>query len=577
MSTIESRRASGPSAAARTRPFETLQRTDTDIAGGKGANLGELTRAGFPVPAGFVVCADAYVRFIEATGLRERIASRLAHVNVDDSTDLEGAAAEVRAQIESEAIPTEVVNDIVGAYLGLCAGEADVAVAVRSSATAEDTEAASFAGMNETFLNVKGSEAVVEAVRKCWSSLFGARTVFYRAKLGFGQADMDIAVIVQRQLDARRAGVMFTIDPATRADDRLIIEGAFGLGEAVVSGRVSPDRYIVDKATLTVIAREVHPKSASIELAAGSGTHVRELSAAEAMRATLTDEEAQAIADLGRQIERHYGSPQDTEWAIDGDGRIWMLQSRPVTTTRGTAATAPAGTSLENLEILLHGLGAAPGVAGGPVCRLEALADAHAFSDGDVLVTRMTAPDWVPLMRRAAAIATDSGGMTCHAAIVSRELGIPCVVGTQLATRKLRDRELVTVDATRGLVLEGVASGAGEVEPDGLVRHRRVAGNGNGHESSAQSVRAVAGCTRRRASRRWRRTAPRGADAGGGPARDAPAAAPRPGTWGRVRCGHGGRVADLRRCLLASSRDLSDDGLPHERVPQPRGRRSIRA
>jgi pyruvate,water dikinase len=322
--------------------------------------------------------------------------------------------------------------------------------------------------MNETFLNVRGTDAVLDAVRRCWSSLFGARTIFYRAKRGFDQAGMEIAVIVQRQIPATRAGVMFTIDPATGASDRLVIEGSFGLGEAVVSGRVSPDRYVVDKETLTIVTREIHPKTAAIEPHPEGGTMVHELAPEEAVRATLSDGEARALAELGKSIEAHYGAPQDTEWAIDASCKIWMLQSRPVT-------SAPASEPEEHEgEVLLRGLGAAPGAASGPVRILGSLAEAETFIDGAVLVTRMTAPDWVPLMRRAAAIATDSGGMTCHAAIVSRELGIPCVVGTQQATKRLRDDEIVTVDATRGIVLEGARIARPEA-PAAVAQHKIVA------------------------------------------------------------------------------------------------------
>ena len=433
------------------RPLADLSRDDVPFAGGKGANLGELTRAGFPVPPGFVVGAHAYAAFVDG-GLRERIAVRLAPVDVDDPAQLEASAKEIRAYLEAEPVPRAVEAAIRDAYAEL-AGEGDAPVAVRSSATAEDTETASFAGMNETFLNVRGADAVIDAVRRCWASLFGARTVFYRAKRGFGQANMDIAVVVQRQVDAERAGVMFTVDPATGAADRVVIEGSFGLGEAVVSGRVSPDRYVVDKASLAVLARELHPKTAVIEARAGGGTVVRELTHDEAVRPTLSDDEARTLAELGIRVERHYGAPQDTEWAIDRQRTIWMLQARPVTAA-GALESAPAVPTAEQ-RVLLRGLGAAPGVASGSVTVLASLDEAAKFSDGAVLVTRMTKPDWVPLMRRAAAIATDSGGMTCHAAIVSRELGIPCVVGTQEATKKLRDGELVTVDATRGLVLEG--------------------------------------------------------------------------------------------------------------------------
>lgn len=444
------------------KTISALGRSDVPFAGGKGANLGELARAGFPVPPGFVIGAPVYAAFTKASGLREQIAARLEDVDLGDATVLQAAAADLRATIEAAPLPEVIDQAIRAAYAELGQG-IDPPVAVRSSATAEDTEAASFAGMNETFLNVCGPDSVADAVRRCWSSLFGARTIFYRAEQGLPQADMDIAVVVQRQVDVDRAGVMFTVDPASGARDRIVIEGAFGLGEAVVSGRISPDRYVVDKSTLAVLAREIHPKTAVIEARAGGGTTVREVTGEEALRPTLSDGEARELAEIGRRIEQHYNAPQDTEWAIDLDGRTWILQARPVT---ALGSPAPSGTSETGAQVLLRGLGAGPGRAGGPVTVLGSLAEAAKFGDGAVLVTRMTAPDWVPLMRRAAAIATDSGGMTCHAAIVSRELGIPCVVGTQDATKKLRDAEVVTVDGTHGLVLEGwVAEAETAAEP----------------------------------------------------------------------------------------------------------------
>ncbi len=354
--------------------------------------------------------------------------------------------------VEAEPIPEEIAAEIRTAYVELAGDRDNPPVAVRSSATAEDTESASFAGMNETFLNVRGADEVVETVRRCWSSLFGARTVFYRAKRGFGQADMDIAVVVQVQILSTRAGVMFTIDPASGARDRLVIEGSLGLGESVVSGQVSPDRYVVEKETLAILRREVKRKELVIEPLPDGGTRTRELSAEEATRPVLSDDEVHTIAELGVRTEKHYDAPQDTEWAFDEDGQAWMLQSRPVTAIGDegtTAAAEPQG------EVLVRGLGAAPGANSGSVKIVSELAQADGLRDGDILVTHMTAPDWVPLMRRAAAIVTDSGGMTCHAAIVSRELGIPCVVGAADATTKLRDGELVTVDATHGAVYEG--------------------------------------------------------------------------------------------------------------------------
>jgi pyruvate,water dikinase len=442
--------------------FEQLRRGDVAFAGGKGANLGELTAAGLPVPPGFVIGAPSYAAFCEETGLRARIAARLADLDVEDTAALERASKEVREEIEREPIPEWLEFAIRDAYVDLV-DETEMPVAVRSSATAEDSESASFAGMNETLLNVRGAEALLDAVRTCWSSLFGGRTIYYRAKRGFGQADMDIAVVVQRQIHSTRSGVMFTIDPASGDRERLVIEGAFGLGEAVVSGSVSPDRYVVLKDGLHIDRREVRRKELAIVPLPDGGTETRELSEAEGRRPVLSDEEVHEVAELGVRIEEHYGSPQDTEWAFNEGGTAWMLQSRPVTTAGGEAMGGAPG---ERGRELVHGLGAAPGEASGSVRVISTLELAGELQDGEVLVTHMTAPDWVPLMRRAAAIVTDSGGMTCHAAIVSRELGIPCVVGTSEATKVLRDGEVVTVDAGAGIVTEGDSAQPAAPETD---------------------------------------------------------------------------------------------------------------
>ncbi len=458
------------------RPFERLRSDDVAYAGGKGANLGELTAAGLPVPDGFVIGAPAYAEFCAQTGLRERLSAMLDGVDVEDTAALRAAASAARGLFDETPIPAPLAREILANYARLTAGadaedDGPVPVAVRSSATAEDTADTSFAGMNETFLNIRGDDSLIDAVRRCWRSLFGARTIYYRGVNHFGQADMDIAVVVQRQLQSTRAGVMFTVNPATGERDELVIEGSFGLGEAVVSGSVSPDRYVVDKATLAIRRREVHHKELVIEYAPDGGTRQRTLSEAQALRPVLNDAEVVAVAELGRLIEEHYGSPQDTEWAFDPEGGLWMLQSRPITTLHDDVSSskrsfAPgegshngdASPSTGNPQtVLLRGLGGAPGLASGAARVLSSLTEAASLNDGDVLVTHMTSPDWLPLMRRAAAIVTDSGGMTCHAAIVSRELSIPCVVGTGEATRRLRDGEIVTVDATHGLVLEGAA------------------------------------------------------------------------------------------------------------------------
>ena len=462
MTTTASTDVTAPSDLVPTKPFAELSSADVPYAGGKGANLGQLTRAGLPVPPGFVVGAPAYAAFRHQTGLTERLDAVLAKLDVEDTTALQAAADEARRAVRESEMPPWLADAIGAAYERLAGDEADVPVAVRSSATAEDTASASFAGMNDTFLNVRGKDAVIDAVKRCWQSLFGARTVYYRGQRGFSQSDMDIAVVVQRQIASTRAGVMFTIDPATGEHDHLVIEGSFGLGESVVSGQVSPDRYVVEKSTTSILVRSVRPKELTIEAAADGGTVTRVLDEEESRRPVLTDDEVLRLAELGMAIEREYGAPQDTEWAFSPEGRIWMLQSRPITTIGAPAAPAAEGgqAETETGTVLVRGLGAAPGRAGGAARLLISLAEAGKLAAGDVLVTHMTSPDWVPLMRKAAAIVTDSGGMTCHAAIVSRELGIPCVVGTGDATKRLRDGELVTVDATHGAVTEGVAAAA---------------------------------------------------------------------------------------------------------------------
>jgi len=435
------------------------------------------------VPPGFVVGAPAYAAFRHQTGLAERLDAVLATLEVEDTTALQEASEEARRAVAESEMPPWLAEAIGAAYEHLADEEADVPVAVRSSATAEDTASASFAGMNETFLNVRGREAVIDAVKRCWQSLFGARTIYYRGQRGFSQSDMDIAVVVQRQIPSTRAGVMFTIDPATGERDHLVIEGSFGLGESVVSGQVSPDRYVVEKSRMSILVRSVRPKELTIEVVADGGTITRVLGEKESRRPVLDDEEVLRLAELGVAIEREYGSPQDTEWAFDPDGRIWMLQSRPITTigAPGGPAKADVSPEAEAGAVLVRGLGAAPGRAGGAARLLHSLAEAGKLGAGDVLVTHMTSPDWVPLMRKAAAIVTDSGGMTCHAAIVSRELGIPCVVGTGDATKRLRDGELVTVDATHGVIIEGAAHAPAPVSgPD--------AASPNGHVAVAQRV-----------------------------------------------------------------------------------------
>jgi pyruvate,water dikinase len=435
------------------RWFEDLSAADTDLVGGKGANLGELTSFGIPVPPGFVITAEAFEAFLERSGLRREILDQVEALDVDDTEALTRAAAELQRKVQDAPLPEELARAVASAYRELsrrCEAEQPF-TAVRSSATAEDMPGTSFAGMNETFLNVRGDEDLLDAARRCWMSLYGARVLFYRRKQGIAEEKMAIAVVVQAMIDSEAAGVMFTVNPANGDRRVLVIEGAFGLGDTVVSGSVSPDHWEVSKDTLEITRERLAVKHVMAFRDESGRNQRRELSPEEARRSCLPHGVVKEIARLGRSIEEHYGTPQDIEWAVV-DGRVSIVQSRPV-----TAMGEEAGAEAEpgGGEVLVRGLGASPGSACGTARLLQSLADAGRLQPGDVLVTRKTEPDWVPLMKKASAIVTDEGGMTAHAAIVSRELGIPCVVGTQEATRRIPDGTVVTVDAREGTVYRG--------------------------------------------------------------------------------------------------------------------------
>jgi len=434
--------------------FEDLGKADVNKAGGKGANLGELVKAGLPVPPGFVVTAQAYLLFNTESGLARKIVHAMEGINVDDTAMLQAKAREVQGMIIGTEMPAIIKSEILKAYDEMASRDSVKApfVAVRSSATMEDSEQASFAGMNATFLNVHGREDLIRKVKECWASLYGARVISYRAKKEFYDEPV-IAVVVQKMVNSDKAGVMFTANPRNNNLNSLVIEGAFGLGEVVVGGLVSPDYYEVEKNGLKVKdARVSHKNFKIIRDEKGSNKNV-DLSEKEANEQVLTDKEIQQIAGLGMKIEQHYGSPQDTEWAIEGN-KVFMLQSRPITTPISSVKVESEKPEEESKE-LIRGLGASPGRGSGEVRVLVSPDKDNGFESGDVLVATMTTPDWVPLMMKASAIVTDGGGVTCHAAIVSREMGLPCVVGTRNATKVLQDKMLVTVDGTHGTVYEG--------------------------------------------------------------------------------------------------------------------------
>ena len=437
--------------------------------GGKGANLGEMLHAGLPVPPGFVLTVDAYELVRESAGIGARIDALLRGVPIDDPAALQRIAAQLRETFARVPIPEELISDVESAYRRLASGDGDALVAVRSSATAEDTTDFSFAGMFESVLGVRGRDTLLDAIRRCWASTFGARVLYYRLSRGM-PAEMPVAVVVQRMIVSEKSGVMFTADPATGATEQIVIEAAWGVGEVVVGGQVTPDHYVVNKRTGAIVERHVAEKEFLLEVLPTGGTrHVELAGDARANAGVLTDSELTTLAKLALASETHYAAPQDMEFAVAGD-QIFLTQTRPITTLPKPAgaipATTVAGSTAPAQEPLLRGLAASPGVATGRVRVLTSTAESATLLPGEVLVAKMTSPDWVPIMRRAAAIVTDAGGMTSHAAIVSRELGVPCVVGTRTATRTLHDGTLVTVNGRDGTVMAGaVPSSDGSARP----------------------------------------------------------------------------------------------------------------
>lgn len=424
-----------------------LGMADAEEAGGKGANMGEMVAAELPVPPGFVALRDSYLASMRGAGVADELnaAHREALLAAGDPGRFDEMCAKMKALVLQAGMAGDVRESILGAYRTM---GTDSFVAVRSSATGEDGADASFAGMNETFTNVRGEQDLIEKVGQCWASLFGPRVVAYRASRGF-TADPAMAVVVQLMIASERSGVAFTADPTTDATDRVVVEGAFGQGEVVVSGSVEPDTYVVAKANGEILSRRTGYKSFKIIRGADGKDQRIDLDEAQAQAQVLNDDEIRAIADIAVRSERHAGCPQDTEWAI-ADGTTYIVQTRPITTLN--RAGKPAA---EQHEVLLQGLPAVPGAASGEVRVLMDVSDGARLQDGEILVAQMTNPDWLPTMRRAAALVTDTGGMTCHAAIVARELGVPCIVGARTATKDLTDGMVVTVDGTHGRVLAG--------------------------------------------------------------------------------------------------------------------------
>ena len=429
------------------RWFDKIRLDDAPLVGGKGANLGELTAARLPVPPGFVVTAEAYRYAVEHAGIAERLAAVLNGANTATTADLTRAAEEAQALVRSVTMPDDLSRAVLDAYHQLSAA---ARVAVRSSGIGEDAGDSSFAGMNVTFTNVQGDADVLDSVVRCWASLYGARVMSYRVTRELRDVP-SMGVVVMEMIPSERSGVMFTADPSTGDTGQIVIEAAFGQGEVVVSGEVEPDTYVLSKTGPTLQHVRIGTKDFKLVRGPdGKDQHV-DLTPDEASRRVLDDDEVLALARLGLATEAHYGSPQDTEWAIT-EGHQYLVQSRPITTLDQQRATGPVS---QADRPLVQGLAASAGRASGAVRILESADQGDELLAGEILVAKMTSPDWVPTMRRASALITDGGGITCHAAIVSRELGVPCVVGARNATTVLRTGEVVTVDGAKGTVYEG--------------------------------------------------------------------------------------------------------------------------
>ena len=451
--------------------FEQLERKDVDIVGGKSSSLGEMTaKTDVPVPYGFATTAYAYRYFIKESGLEEKMRSILSELTDDENSALlRDVSARLRDAIMAEKMPQDLQDAIGAAYveLGKRVGEENPYVAVRSSATAEDLPDASFAGQQDTYLNVQGAETIIAKVKECYASCFTDRAVYYREKKGFDHIEVALSAVVQMMVFSKTSGVMFTVNVATGDDNNILIEAAFGLGEYVVQGTVTPDNYTISKHDHKIIDRCVNEQD--IMLVRKKGGDCEEVQVPEELRKvqTLTDEQILELADYAKKIEKHYGCYMDMEWGVDErTNKIWILQARPETVWSrrnkegGAKVQESKSMTTTDHKVIVKGLPASPGKVSGRVHVILDPSRIDEFKEGEILVTEMTAPDWVPAMKKAKAIVTDSGGMTCHASIVSRELGIPCIVGTksrgEAATVTIPDGIDVTIDATHGVVYEGI-------------------------------------------------------------------------------------------------------------------------
>jgi pyruvate, water dikinase len=434
--------------------FKDIHYEDVNIVGGKGANLGEMYNLGIPVPNGFVVTAPAYFQFIKNNNLKAAISDILKTIDVDQPDQLLIASKKIRSLIRKSPVPPQVAIDIMKCYKQLSGfgGLSNVPVAVRTSATAEDTLDASFAGQGETFLNVVGEANVVKRVRDCWSSLFTPRSIFYQVKKHYDHFKIGVAVPIQKLIQSEISGIMFTVNPVSNNKNQIVIETIWGLGEYIVQGYLTPDQIILNKSNWNIISQNHVPQDVQL---LKSKTETKEVPVPKSKRnkIKISHELAIKIAKIGQKLHNHYGKPQDIEFAIE-KGHVFIVQTRPITTIASNQKTLTDQKLITNKPDL-SGEPASPGNASGVVVIIKSPSEINRVQKGQIMVITMTTPDYVPAMKKVSGIITDKGGQTSHAAIVSRELGVPCVVGTKIATKFFKEGDIVTLNGTTGEIWKG--------------------------------------------------------------------------------------------------------------------------
>ena len=461
--------------------FKEIGKEDVALVGGKGANLGEIFNLGVPVPPGFILSAEAYFHFIKTNDLQGKIKEYLSATDKNRPESFTSVSGKIKKLIVSSPIPKEISYEVIKSYFKLGGIFKNPLVAVRSSATAEDLPDASFAGQQRTFLNVEGETHLIEAVRECWASLFEPRAIFYREEKGFDHFKVGLAIPVQKMIQSAVSGIVFTCDPVTGEKNKIVVDAIYGLGELIVQGEVTPDHFVVDKEDFKIVKKIISEQKIML-IKKNKVTKKFLVPQKWQKKQKISDKEVINVAKIAEKLHEHYFFPQDCEFALDKKRKIYFVQTRPVTTlkesqekqsTESLKEIKKAEDQIEDKIVLLSGSAASPGIGWGAVILVKSKNEIGKVKQGDILVTSMTTPDFVPAMKKVSGIVTDKGGLTSHAAIVSRELGVPCIVGTETATKVLKNGEVVTVDGAKGKVYKGGLQIKSKIIDPGEVSHSK--------------------------------------------------------------------------------------------------------